>query len=670
MARSYRIEPARPSGTSGIDYRAELNDEQLAAVTSPPGPALVIAGAGSGKTRTLTYRVAYLLDNGIRPDAILLLTFTNKAAREMLERVQELVSHDTTSLVSGTFHSFGARFLRRHGERCGLEPNFSILDREDQKDLMAACIAESEIDPKAVRFPKPEVLIDLLSYSQNCGEAVGDVLEWRYEYFAHFKSAIEGIAGRFQKKKLATNSADFDDLLILPHRLLREQEDLRQLYQRKFQFLLVDEYQDTNRIQSELVDLLAAKHESLMVVGDDAQSIYSWRGANFENILEFPKRYPKARVHKIETNYRSRPEILAAANAAIAVNTRQFAKNLKAWREAGENKPALVPLADTTVQAQFVGQRILELRDEGIELEEMAVLYRAHYHSMEIQMELTNRGIPFQITSGLRFFEQAHVKDVASYLRFAVNPKDEVSFKRIARMLPGIGSKTADQLWTSWLAIAETLEGLPESFSKSLLRFKTPPKARKGWEQFAHTMDELVPGGKPAPPRAMIYSVIEASYDDYMRSKFPNYDNRRQDLEQLMIYAEQFATLDEFLAQLSLTTGADTLSDGKKEQDKEAVTLSSVHQAKGLEWRVVFLVWLAEGMFPSSRVADQGDEEGMEEERRLFYVALTRAKDELYLTYPFLWPGSFSGDVIQRPSSFLEDIPGELLESWETESAW
>ena len=422
MAREYKLHTPQPTGPSSqIDYAAELNEQQLSAVTSDPGAALVIAGAGSGKTRTLTYRVAWLLENGVSPKNILLLTFTNKAAREMLERVEQLLPLETGELWGGTFHSIGNRILRSHADKLGFERNFTIMDREDQKDLMSSVVTESDIDTKAVRFPKPDVLGDMFSLSLNTGEKLTDVIAERYPYFEQLVDSILKIRDAYEKKKLDTNSMDFDDLLVKVLTLFKQDEDVLERYQMQFQQVLVDEYQDTNTIQANLIDAFAGEHKNLMVVGDDAQSIYSWRGANFRNILKFPERYPGAMVCKIETNYRSVPEILSLANASIRANTEQFAKNLRPHRPEKEVLPALIRLRDPSEQAHFIAQRILEIRDEGIELDEIAVLYRAHYHSMEVQMELTKRGIPFNITSGLRFFEQAHIKDVAAFMKFAVN---------------------------------------------------------------------------------------------------------------------------------------------------------------------------------------------------------------------------------------------------------
>jgi DNA helicase-2/ATP-dependent DNA helicase PcrA len=667
MAREYRLDRGSAAAASGIDYAHCLNAEQYAAVTSPPGPALVIAGAGSGKTRTLTYRVAWLLDQGVDPRNILLLTFTNKAAREMSQRVRELIPRDISELWSGTFHSIGNRLLRRHADELGFTKAFSILDRDDQKSLLNGVVTACGIETKNKRFPKADVLASMFSLVENTGESLQDVILHRYSYFEEWEEEILQVAEGYRAKKRETNSMDFDDLLVMTLALLRNHEELRRLYQKRFQFVLVDEYQDTNRVQSELVDLLVGERRSLMVVGDDAQSIYSWRGADMEHILGFGQRYADAKVYKIETNYRSVPEILELSNAAIRANTGRIEKDLRSSREAAAMLPALVPVADPRAQAAFVAQRILELRDEGVPLEEMAVLYRAHFQSLEIQMELTQRGIPFQITSGLRFFEQGHIKDISAFLRFVTNRRDEVSFKRMALLLPGIGPAAADKLWSSWLRTgAAEAEDAPVSFSALLASFKPPKKAESHWVQLCHTLDELAPGGQLARPSDMIFSVLEGVYDDYMRGSFDNYESRRQDIEQLMIYGTTFDDILEFLAQLSLMGAVDGEPSGRREEPvSEAVTLSSIHQAKGLEWKAVFIIWLADGMFPNSRVVEGGDPAALEEERRLFYVALTRAKDELYLLYPQLNPRSYTGDIIQRPSRFLDDFPAELVEEWQ-----
>jgi DNA helicase II / ATP-dependent DNA helicase PcrA len=662
MSRQYTLQRAPASASIHIDYAAELNEQQLAAVTAPPGPLLVIAGAGSGKTRTLTYRVAYLLENGIDPRNILLLTFTNKAAREMLGRVANLLPVDASGLWGGTFHSVGNRILRRHSTALGYSSGFTIMDREDQKDLIDAVVTNTGIDPKEIRFPKGDVLAEIFSFVVNTEKPMEELLAEKFPYFLPLLDKIQDVRERYEQKKKATNSMDFDDLLQKTLSMFQQHERIAEIYRQQFQFILVDEYQDTNKIQADLVDLLARDHHNVMVVGDDAQSIYSWRGANFQNILEFPKRYPDAQVFKIEMNYRSVPEILEVANAAIAANVQQFRKHLSPTRESKALKPALVALNDSAEQAQFVAQRILELRDENVDLNDIAVLYRAHYHAIELQLELSRRGIPYQITSGIRFFEQAHIKDVTAFVRIVVNPRDEVAFKRMVKLLPGIGNRTAENLWRSWES-SLTERGEISSWSERLLSMPVPAKSKKAWEQLAHTLDEIAPTGRPNMPSEMITSVVEAIYDDYAKANFTNYELRREDLNQLAIFARQFKDVHEFLSQLALISNVDAEAAPAQINDKEAVNLSSVHQAKGLEFHTVFVIWLTDGMFPSNRSLDTRD--ALEEERRLFYVAITRARDELYLAYPQMRLSGGYGDVFQRPSRFLQEIPNELVEDWQ-----
>jgi len=661
VSRQYTLRAAR-STSIHIDYAAELNEQQLAAVTAKPGPQLIIAGAGSGKTRTLTYRVAYLLENGIDPRNILLLTFTNKAARQMLDRVANLLPIDASGIWGGTFHSVGNRMLRRHGNALGLNSGFTIMDREDQKDLINTVVASAGIDPKEIRFPKGDVLAEIFSFVVNTETPMEELLALKFPYFLPLLEKITDVHARYEKKKKATNSVDFDDLLEKTLTMLQKHENIASFYRRQFQFILVDEYQDTNKIQADFIDLLACENRNVMVVGDDAQSIYSWRGANFQNILEFPKRYPDAQVFKIEMNYRSVPEVLEVANAAISANVDQFKKNLQPVRESNSAKPAIVALNDGNEQAQFIAQRILELRDEDVDLNEIAVLYRAHYHALELQLELSRRGIPYQITSGIRFFEQAHIKDVISFLRFVSNPRDEVAFKRMVKLLPGIGNRSAENLWSAWDKSLNE-RGEITSWSERLMAMSVGAKSKKHWTQLAHTLDEIAPGRQPNPPSEMITSVVEAIYDDYAKVNFTNYELRKEDLNQLAAFARQFKDANEFLSQLALISNVDAEAAPNQTGDKEAVNLSTVHQAKGLEFHTVFVIWLTDGMFPSSRSMDERKD--LEEERRLFYVAITRAKDELYLTYPHMRLTGGYGDVFQRPSRFLKEIPNKLVEDWE-----
>jgi DNA helicase-2/ATP-dependent DNA helicase PcrA len=678
MSREYVLRPIGGEVHLQIDYAGELNEQQFAAVTALPGPSLVIAGAGSGKTRTLTYRVAYLLEQGVPADRILLLTFTNKAAKEMMRRVADLLGQELASLWGGTFHSIGTRILRQHAPLLGYERDFSILDREDGKHLIATCIGESDIDVKATRFPKAEVLGEIFSLAANTRKAVAEILNLQYGHFSHLALQVSALQKAYGVRKLASNAMDFDDLLVLWLRLLENQPEVRERYQKRFQFILVDEYQDTNGLQSDLIDLLAARHHNVMVVGDDAQSIYAWRGADFQNILKFPERYPNAKVYKIETNYRSTPEILHVANAAIGANVLQFAKQLAPARKPG-SLPGLVACGDASVQARFVTQRVLELRDEGIELGGMAVLYRSHFHALELQLELTRHNIPFVITSGIRFFEQAHIKDVTAYLKLVSNPQDELSFKRLVQLLPGIGGKGADRLWKYFIAssnpspptesenVADTSKeagATPRCAGRlQSCASRVPGKAAVAWAQLVATVAQLEGKWVFGNASKMIRLVLEAGYEDHLEENYANFRSRLEDLEQLAVFARQFPNVDEFLTQLALLTNVEAEDDQPRGTDDEQLRLSTIHQAKGLEFDVVFVIMLCEGLFPSARSMESP--EGVEEERRLFYVAITRARNELYLSYPLIRAGyGAGGDLSQHISRFLNEIPKQLIEEW------
>lgn len=657
MSFEYVLKKSSSQAGAQIDYRAELNDEQYEAVTAKPGPILVIAGAGSGKTRTLTYRVAYLIENGVEPENILLLTFTNKASKEMLQRVGNLLPHDISRIWGGTFHSVANRLLRRHANELGFSTDFTILDRDDAEDLTVAALKAVGLDPKDKSLPKGAVLADIFGLAANTGKSVATVVAEHYPYFTGMIEQFEAIGRIYRDRKRADNVMDYDDLLVYALKLLQDNEDIRKFYQEQFQHILVDEYQDTNKIQSDFIDLLAAYHHQVMAVGDDAQSIYSWRGANFENVLTFPQRFPGAREVRIETNYRSTPEILTLANYAISANTKQFPKNLHAVRPAEKySKPALICLQDANQQAQFICQRIEELQEEGIELNEIAVLYRAHFHSMEVQMELTRRQMPFELLSGLRFFEQAHVKDVASFIKFALNPKDELAFKRVAGIMPGVGDRTADKLWQK-LATGADFASL-----------EPPAKAAVPWKQWVETHRQITAPELRSRASEQIQVVIDAIYEDYMKVKFPNFQSRLEDLGQLRAFAQNFEKTEEFLAQLALMTNVD---GGPKTEGpfggQPCVRLSTVHQAKGLEWKAVFVIMLCDGLFPAARSMETM--EGEEEERRLFYVAVTRACDELYLTYPLTRASASFDDRWQEPSRFVSNFPRGMVNEWKIKSS-
>jgi DNA helicase-2/ATP-dependent DNA helicase PcrA len=663
MSRRYQLKTATPPARA-LNYEGLLNDQQIAVVEAGEGPILVIAGAGSGKTRTLTWRVARLLADGVAPESILLLTFTNKAAREMLSRVAEVCRVDARNLTGGTFHHVAHQVLREHGGELGYAKGYSILDREDSRDVMTASIADCGLAVGARRFPKADVLIDLVSMAVNTQTPLADVLAVRRPQFAPLTDDVLRVARRYAERKHAMNAMDFDDLLLNWKVLLAEREPVRRALAGRFGHVLVDEYQDTNRLQGDVVDLIAAGHRNLCVVGDDAQSIYSFRGAHFANILEFEKRYPDARRFDLTVNYRSTPQILALANASIAANVRQFEKELTSVRREG-TLPAVVPCRDVQQQAAFVAQRVLELRDEGIPLPEIAVLYRAHHHSMEIQFELARRGIPFVVRSGVRFFEAAHVKDVLAHLRFVRNPGDELALKRCLRLAAGVGTQTAEAVWNAFAARRSHGAGAVDELLAPDVASHVPPKGRAGYQRLVDLLRAVARKPTADLPGEAIEKVLEEGYEEYLRAEFLNADTRIEDVRQLAEYARGYVDTEAFLAEIALLTelSAETVSEGGDPDEK--MVLSSVHQAKGLEWRAVFVVWLADGRFPSAQALK--DRDGEEEERRLFYVASTRAKDELYLAYPLVAAPRDRERVVMKASRFLEELPGEpeLFERWQ-----
>ncbi|HEX5083799.1 MAG TPA: ATP-dependent helicase, partial [Blastocatellia bacterium] len=665
MARKFIIKSDAPRA-SLINYREALNEEQREVVGAGAGPVLVIAGAGSGKTRTVTYRVARLIEAGVAPGRILLVTFTNRASREMLGRVESLLGQDVRRVWGGTFHSIGNRILRRHAVSLGYENNYSILDSEDAKDLIDVCVDEAAIDTRSRRFPKGEVLADMFSFATNTDTPLEQIIASKYPHFEPLTQQIHRVDRLYQSRKLERNAMDYDDLLVNWKRLMIEKPDIAAIYQDQFQYALVDEYQDTNRLQAEIVDLVVEKHRNLMVVGDDAQSIFGWRGANFSNIYQFKDRYPDAQIFRLETNYRSTPEILMLANASVANNRKQYPKNLQPVRRSRDFQPALIPARDAEQQAAFVAARVLELRDEDMPLAEIAILYRSHFHALELQLELTRRGIPYEVRSGVRFFEQAHVKDVTAYLRLIVNPRDEMAWKRVLKLIPKIGNATASRVWERLAYAPEPLAlARAADFAANL-----PKGAAAGWREFSELINDLTAPETIFNPAKQIELVLERGYVEYLEANYENADAREEDLRQMAKFAERFETTDAFLSELALvnterfappagTTGEDVVMGGDED---ERLTLSSIHQAKGLEWRAVFLIWAADGRFPSAR--SLRDAEGEEEERRLFYVALTRAKDELYLCYPLIETDRARQTVLQRPSRFITEVPRALFEIW------
>jgi len=644
--KKYRLHREEP--VLKVDYGKDLNPEQLAAVMHEKGPALVLAGAGTGKTRVVTYRVARLIEAGTRPENILLLTFTNKAAKEMMRRAERLAGRNVIGLFGGTFHHVANLLLRQHYLLAGYKQGFSILDREDSKELFDACI--SEVRKKDLVLPRGAVFCEIHSLSMNTGLTAGDIVMERFPHFVNALGEIEKIIGLYKDKKAALNLADFDDLLIKWKYIFEHHNNIREYYSLKFRYILVDEYQDTNKLQADIIDLTAGGDKNLMVVGDDAQSIYSFRGANFENILRFPERYPDTSMFKLTTNYRSTPEILYLGNKIISNNRRQFAKELHAVQQSGDS-PNLVPLKDVFEEAEFVASVITDMNSDGRSFDEIAVLYRSHYQSMQLQMELQRRGIPFEVRSGLKFFEQAHIKDILSYLRIVVNPFDEISWKRTLKLVRGVGNITAGRVW-EFIRTSED-----PAFTVAGACRLIPKKSAEGFGKFLDMLKELRDEKYLSSPSSAIDYVLKSGYEDHLYSNYPNAEMRIEDIEQMSRFALRYDSLDTFLSDLALqgVTEAETedadLTDGK-------VVLSTVHQAKGLEWEAVFIIGMNDGRFPSAKSLKSDDEE---EERRLFYVGVTRAREDLYVCYP-ISSEDWNSLGFLRPSRFLKELPKDCFE--------
>jgi DNA helicase-2/ATP-dependent DNA helicase PcrA len=641
-----------------IDFRAELNDEQFHAVTAEPGPLLVLAGAGSGKTRTLTYRVAYLLSQGVRPGEILLLTFTNKAAKEMLHRVHELTGVEPGRFWGGTFHSIGHRTLRLHGETIGLPRSFTILDAEESEGVLRDAV--DALDKgffKDKTHPKPGPLHAILSMARNTQLPLADTVRRFFPQHEEIIDRLPEFARAYAERKRTGCQLDYDDLLELWLDLLRRSPETREYFAHRFRHVLVDEYQDTNVLQSQIVDLIGAHHR-VMAVGDDAQCIYTWRGANVENILTVPDRHPGTVIHRIETNYRSTPQILALANGVLLAQPRgrAFEKELRPHR-ANSEKPYYVQTMDGREQAQFIVQRIRGLVDEGCSLRDVAILYRAHFQALDIQLELARLQIPYQITSGVRFFEQAHVRDLVALLRFVFNPADTAAWGRIAVLLPKVGDKNAQKLHAAALDHARLMQqDFVDALATDDVASRVPRDAREEWPKFTASLRQVRDVMRTLKPHNAVEIALDGWYGDYLKGAYANYESRLDDLRSLVGFASRHEDMHELLAQVMLL-GSET-GDRSSDPTEDALRLTTVHQAKGLEYAAVFLIGLAEGSFPLRRAIEAGD---VEEERRLFYVAVTRARDELYLCFPKL--NTKGGPaMLQSPSRFLEELPPDLYQ--------
>lgn len=664
MTRTYRLKRDHaPSNTADLSLDPDLNEEQRAVVLAGPGANLVIAGAGTGKTRALTTRVAYLVQQGVPIENILLLTFTNRAAREMTTRVEQLLGQPMYAMSSGTFHSIGRRFVTEFGATLGFPEATQIIDREDSATLLRQCF---EVIPdeqrRARRFPKPSTILDKLSKSINTGKTFEEVMLDEASHFADLIPQLYDVLVAYQQAKVERGLVDFDDLLIYWHRLLTEFPAIAERISGRYQHVLVDEYQDTNLLQAEIVDRMSAVHGNLTVVGDDHQSIYSFRGAVHDNILRFGERHPGCQSYFLTQNYRSSPEILRLANLSIKKNTRQYEKTLHANTPSAP-LPALINARDQKEEAMFVAQRILEALDEGIELSKICVLYRAHSHVAHLELELGKRGIPYVLRSGLRLFERAHIKDAMSFLRLVVNPRDDLAAMRALQLCEGIGEKTARSIATMFGAY-ETISEAVDSFP---VQSAISRRAQSSFATFAEVLKKLDQPALRGDVATAVELVVDGFYGSVVHSRYDLPKNRLQDLDTLIELASSFADYDEFLNTLALDAdmvGRDILQMG----ETEGVVLSSVHQAKGLEFNTVFILSMNEEKFPIGASMFEPDE--LEEERRLFYVAATRAQRELYLCRPLIGTLSRNQHGPLRLSPFVVELSGHeppVFESWSLE---
>ena len=638
----------------GIDYAARLNPGQLEAVTAGDGPVLVIAAAGTGKTRTLTHRLAWLVEErGVPAWRIWLLTFTNRAAREMLQRAGELTG-GAEGVWGGTFHHIANRILRRHAEKVGYRPDFAILDEDDSARLMKRAI--DELGYKGKTFPKPDLIHSAMGLASSRQTPLEEEFRARFGETQVDLSQLMDVARVYGEKKRERNAMDFDDLLLNAVALLKENPAAAAEYQERILHVLVDEYQDTNKLQSDFVDLLSAKHGNLMAVGDDFQSIYSWRGADVGHILSFGERHPGARIIKLEQNYRSVPDILDLANGVIAGNPEQFQKTLRAERGEGV-RPVRADLANGRHQAQYVADKIQGLIAGGMSPDDIAVLYRAHFHSTELEMELQRRGVPHVLTSGVRFFEQAHVKDLCSLLRLAANPGDRLAFERFAELFPKVGPKKAASMWEKLGGACDLRRGEAREAVAGLL----PKDAQAAWAK----LSAALPGAETVgwdDAGALVKGFLEGFYREYAALTYEDAGGRLDDAGELVEQARRFGSLREFIEEMALLTNLDS-GGGRGEPGRPSVRMSTIHQAKGLEWKAVFVLWLVDDMFPGAKALQRAwaGDGTLSEERRLFYVAVTRAKDRLWLCVPKTRRG-FDGELMFcDPSTFVRELDSGLM---------
>ena len=632
-----------------VNYEEDLNEAQLEAVKSKGGPILVIAGAGSGKTKTLTYRVARLIEDGIKPENILLLTFTKKAAAEMLSRATIVLDNRCEKVAGGTFHSFANIILRKYSKLLGLKNNFTIMDRADCEDVINHIVGQL-FPKKEKRFPKKSTLLDIYSKSINKVTPTKQIIADEFPQFAHCEDKIIEVHKAYVAYKRENSVLDYDDLLLYIKLLLENNDGLRKRLSNEYKYIMVDEYQDTNTLQADVIRLLASEHNNIMAVGDDAQSIYSFRGANYRNILDFPRLFENTKIIKLEQNYRSTQNILKLTNEIISKAKEKYTKNLFS-NIVSPQVPALICAKDTQMEADFICQRILELLDEDISLSDICVLTRNARMSYNLEIELSKRAIPFQKFGGPKFMETAHIKDVVAHLRVILNPDDVISLTRILLLLKGVGASTVNNIMPIIKGdLKPDIKLLPSNKSQSL----TP---------LFNTLGHLRDYSTTKKPEEIVSAVINY-YRPILKDKYDDFSKREKDLDHFEYLSTQYSNLEDFISDLALEP-PDASVEGmyKKNSDDEALTISTIHSAKGLEWDSVFIIGAVDGRFPSAYSFNS--EEEMDEELRLMYVATTRAKNNLYITYPVDMYDYSMNMVLSKPSRFLDGIPDDILERWD-----
>jgi len=636
----------RNEGDIEKKYRELLNDAQCEAVFNLEGPQLVIAGAGSGKTRTVVHRVAYMLEKEIRPESILLLTFTRRASNEMRSRVQRITGLDSVNrITAGTFHSFANLMLRIHGHFIGVDSNFTICDQVDSADIIDLIKNEIKIPKRSKPFPKKSTVAEIISRSRNTERPIGEVIDAQYSKYLDFAMDIAKIAQRYITFKKEKNVLDYDDLLEVFLKGLQESPQMLERIQRKYKYIMVDEFQDTNLAQGRIANLLADKTKNIMVVGDDLQSIYAFRGANFENILRFPEKWPGCKVTRLEQNYRSRKELLDLTNSIVKNCYAAYNKELFSDLTNGV-APIVKRASSAEEEASFITDAI-EDSLERISPGEISVLYRSSHHGNFVQAELLKRGIDFTVYGGIKFIERRHIKDILSYARIVQNPLDAVALNRVLKLVAGIGSKTA-------VSIVEMIS------KQGFEALKTFEK-KKYYKNLKDIFTTIFAAGQDDISPLEAIQIICRHYMPILKELESDYDDRIKDISVLKQISSGYRKLERFLTDFSLDPPSSKLSSGDvtdPEELAETVTLSTIHSAKGLEWHTVFVVHLLENFFPSEKALSKID--NLEEERRLFYVACSRAKEKLFLTFPAAV--SFYNGILSTPSRFIAEIDRNLYE--------